>query len=52
MGGMDERATPARPHQKLTADGRRMREVLSYSRRGNRFTPTRPPPGRPTTSAG
>ncbi len=29
----------ARPHQKLTADGRRMREVLSYSRRGNRFTP-------------
>ncbi len=40
MGGMDERATPARPHQKLTADGRRMREVLSYSRRGNRFTPS------------
>jgi tRNA (guanine-N7-)-methyltransferase len=36
---MDERATPARPHHKLTADGRRMREVLSYSRRGNRFTP-------------
>jgi tRNA (guanine-N7-)-methyltransferase len=31
--------TPARPHQKLTADGRRMREVLSYSRRGSRFTP-------------
>ncbi len=30
---------PARPHQKLTADGRRMREVLSYSRRGSRFTP-------------
>ena len=30
----------ARPHQKLTADGRRMREVLSYSRRGNRFTPS------------
>ena len=37
----DEQAggTPARPHQKLTADGRRMREVLSYSRRGSRFTP-------------
>ena len=35
----DERVTPARPHHKLTADGRRMREVLSYSRRGNRFTP-------------
>ena len=30
---------PARPHQKLTEDGRRMREVLSYSRRGSRFTP-------------
>lgn len=28
---------PARPHQKLTAEGRRMREVLSYSRRGSRF---------------
>ena len=37
---MDERATPARPHHKLTDDGRRMREVLSYSRRGNRFTPS------------
>ncbi len=30
---------PARPHHKLTEDGRRMREVLSYSRRGSRFTP-------------
>jgi tRNA (guanine-N7-)-methyltransferase len=37
---MDERVTPARPHQRLTAEGRRMREVLSYSRRGSRFTPT------------
>jgi tRNA (guanine-N7-)-methyltransferase len=38
---MDERrTTPARPHHRLTADGRRMREVLSYSRRGNRFTPS------------
>jgi tRNA (guanine-N7-)-methyltransferase len=37
---MEERVTPARPHHKLTADGRRMREVLSYSRRGSRFTPT------------
>jgi tRNA (guanine-N7-)-methyltransferase len=37
---MDERVTPARPHHKLTADGRRMREVLSYSRRGSRFTPS------------
>ena len=33
------RVPPARPHHKLTPDGRRMREVLSYSRRGNRFTP-------------
>jgi len=30
---------PARPHLKLTADGRPIREVLSYSRRGARFTP-------------
>jgi tRNA (guanine-N7-)-methyltransferase len=30
---------PARPHQRLTPDGRRMREVLTYSRRGARFTP-------------
>lgn len=30
---------PARPHQSVTADGRRLREVLSYSRRGSRFTP-------------
>ena len=30
---------PARPHHKLTEDGRRVREVLSYSRRGSRFTP-------------
>ena len=30
---------PARPHQKLTEDGRRMREVLTYARRGSRFTP-------------
>lgn len=30
--------SPARPHRKLTDDGRRVREVLSYSRRGARFT--------------
>jgi tRNA (guanine-N7-)-methyltransferase len=30
----------ARPHHRYTEDGRRMREVLSYSRRGGRFTPT------------
>ena len=40
---MDHPATPlppARPHQRFTEDGRRMREVLSYSRRGSRFTPS------------
>jgi tRNA (guanine-N7-)-methyltransferase len=37
---MPDRVTPARPHLKLTPEGRRMREVLSYSRRGSRFTPT------------
>ncbi|GAB3989266.1 tRNA (guanosine(46)-N7)-methyltransferase TrmB [Nocardioides marmoraquaticus] len=31
---------PARPHHRFTDDGRRMREVLTYSRRGSRFTPT------------
>jgi tRNA (guanine-N7-)-methyltransferase len=31
---------PARPHLKFTADGRRVREVLSYARRGSRFTPS------------
>ncbi len=36
---MTEGHPPSRPHQKLTPDGRRMREVLSYSRRGSRFTP-------------
>ncbi|WP_240641450.1 tRNA (guanosine(46)-N7)-methyltransferase TrmB [Nocardioides ferulae] len=29
---------PARPHHRLTDDGRRMREVLTYSRRGSRFS--------------
>ena len=36
---MNDGVRPARPHHKLTEDGRRMREVLSYSRRGSRFTP-------------
>ncbi|MEP9363648.1 tRNA (guanosine(46)-N7)-methyltransferase TrmB [Nocardioides sp. CN2-186] len=35
----DEGVRPARPHHKLTDDGQRVREVLSYSRRGSRFTP-------------
>lgn len=30
----------ARPHQRFTEDGRRLREVLTYSRRGSRFTPS------------
>lgn len=30
---------PPRPHHKLTEDGRRMQEVLTYARRGSRFTP-------------
>lgn len=36
----DQRTDPARPHQRFTEDGRRIREVLSYSRRGSRFTPS------------
>ena len=35
----EEGRRPARPHHRLTDDGRRVREVLSYSRRGSRFTP-------------
>ena len=31
------RSRRARPHQAVTADGRRIQEVLSYSRRGNRL---------------
>ena len=36
---MTGRVPPARPHHKLTDDGRRLREVLTYTRRGSRFTP-------------
>jgi tRNA (guanine-N7-)-methyltransferase len=35
----DGSTPPARPHHRFTEDGRRIREILSYSRRGNRFTP-------------
>jgi tRNA (guanine-N7-)-methyltransferase len=35
----DPTTPPARPHLRFTDDGRRIREVLSYARRGNRFTP-------------
>ncbi|MFN8191925.1 MAG: tRNA (guanine(46)-N(7))-methyltransferase TrmB [Nocardioidaceae bacterium] len=31
---------PARPHHRFTEDGRRLREVLTYARRGSRFTPS------------
>jgi tRNA (guanine-N7-)-methyltransferase len=37
---VDKALPPARPRQQYTDDGRRMREVLSYSRRGGRFTPS------------
>lgn len=37
---MDNALPPARPHQRFTDDGRRIREVLTYSRRGSRFTPS------------
>jgi tRNA (guanine-N7-)-methyltransferase len=37
---VSEQLPPARPHLKFTEDGRRVREVLSYARRGSRFTPT------------
>ena len=35
---MGEGTRPARPHARFTEDGRRVREVLSYSRRGSRFS--------------
>ena len=36
---MDEStARPARPHTRLTEDGRRLRQVLTYSQRGSRLT--------------
>jgi tRNA (guanine-N7-)-methyltransferase len=35
----DQGVRPARPHHKLTDDGVRVREVLTYARRGSRFTP-------------
>lgn len=37
---MEQRVRPARPHTGVTEDGRRIREVLTYSRRGSRMTPT------------
>ena len=40
MSCVDDALLPDRARQKFTADGLRMREVLSYARRGGRFTPT------------
>ena len=37
---VSEQLPPARPHLKFTDEGRRVREVLSYARRGSRFTPS------------
>jgi tRNA (guanine-N7-)-methyltransferase len=37
---VSDQLPPARPHLRFTDDGRRVREVLSYARRGSRFTPT------------
>jgi tRNA (guanine-N7-)-methyltransferase len=36
---VSEPLPPARPHLRFTEEGRRVREVLSYARRGSRFTP-------------
>jgi len=35
---MTERVRPARPHTGTTEDGRRLRQVLTYARRGSRLT--------------
>ena len=35
---MDSHLPPARPDERFTHDGRRIREVVSYARRGSRFT--------------
>ncbi|WP_232676299.1 tRNA (guanosine(46)-N(7))-methyltransferase TrmB [Nocardioides sp. R-C-SC26] len=35
---LESAVAPARPHHTFTPDGRRIREVLTYSRRGSRFT--------------
>ncbi|MCW2768078.1 MAG: tRNA (guanine-N7)-methyltransferase [Nocardioides sp.] len=34
----DNGVRPARPHHRVTEDGHRVREVLTYARRGSRFT--------------
>lgn len=36
---MSEPTRTARPHHRFTPEGRRIREVLTYSRRGSRLTP-------------
>jgi tRNA (guanine-N7-)-methyltransferase len=37
---VSDQLPPARPHLRFTEEGRRVREVLSYARRGGRFTPS------------
>jgi tRNA (guanine-N7-)-methyltransferase len=37
---MTQPVRPARPHTGLTEDGRRLAQVLTYTRRGNRLSPT------------
>jgi tRNA (guanine-N7-)-methyltransferase len=39
MAEHDDGVRPARPHHRFTEDGRRIREVLTYARRGGRFSP-------------
>ena len=38
---MNDGVRPARPHRKLTEDGRTVREVLTYARRGSRLSSPR-----------
>jgi tRNA (guanine-N7-)-methyltransferase len=38
MSGPESSVRPARPHTGRTPDGRRLREVVTYSRRGSRLT--------------
>jgi tRNA (guanine-N7-)-methyltransferase len=38
VNGNDEGVRPARPHTGLTADGKRLREIVTYARRGSRFS--------------
>ena len=48
---MNDGVRPARPHHKLTEDGRPVREVLSYARRGSRLASPRQQRGWETYAA-